>query len=42
MTELGKVNDLYKSAGHGGSHHLHETAPQRVDHGGHAGDEDWS
>ena len=42
MTEPGKVNDSYKSADHGGSHDLHETTPQRVDHGGHAGDEDYA
>ena len=40
MKEPGKVNDSYKSADHGGSHDLHETEPQRVDLGDHAGDED--
>ena len=34
ITELGKVNDLYKRAKCGGGHDLMVTALQRVEHGG--------
>ena len=34
MTELGKVNDSYKSAEWGDGHDIAVTEPERVDHGG--------